>query len=181
MLWKNTTERYGRMTQCLHALIAIIVILLLCVGAWMTGLDKKDPIKFVVYNLHKLTGLTVLTLGVIFIAWKSMNKKPAWPSSMPRWEELAATAAHHSLLLILILMPLSGWLMSSAGGYYPKLFGIELPMPFVPKSRALGDFGYTAHYVLAWLFAGLIVIHVLASLKHHFQEKDTIVKRMWFG
>ena len=181
MLWKNNHERYGCITQCLHALIAILVISLLCMGAWMIGLEKSAPIKGYIYNLHKLTGMVVLLTSIAFLGWKILNIKPGWPQNMPRWEQIAATASHHSLLLIVFLMPLSGWLMSTAKGHSPKLMDKAIPMPFVPHSKAIGNFAQTTHYVLAWLFVSLIAIHIAAALKHYFYDKDNILRRMWFS
>ena len=100
---------------------------------------------------------------------------------MPRWERMAATAVHHSLKMIVVLMPLSGWVMSTAAGHAPKLAGMPFPCPAIPENKILAHWANTTHYLLAWFFTGLIAIHIAASLKHHFFERDNILRRMWFG
>jgi len=76
-------------------------------------------------------------------------------------------------------MPISGWLMSTAAGHVPTLYGtFEIPFPGIAKSKSLMEVMALTHYVISWCIIALVSIHILAALKHHFVDKDTILKRM---
>ena len=180
MALRNTTSSYGGMAKSLHWIISLAVIGLLIAGAIMTNLEDS-PTKFTIYSVHKFTGLTVLSLMVIRIVWTSMNPKPLLPPGSKRWEKIAEHAVHYSFYLLLILMPVSGWIMSTAAGYNPHFFGLELPAPGIAESEPVAEFFGWVHFVTAWTLFGLLLLHVGAALQHHFIKKDNILKRMLPG
>lgn len=170
---KNTYQDYGMVSKLLHLLIAIAVICMLSVGFFMDDIGIKA-----VYLIHKFTGLCILTLAILMIFWKSINPKPAYPITMPRWQQILAKSVQHSLLLLIILMPLSGWIFSTAAGKPPVFFGTQLPMPFIPLSHNIKEFFAETHKIIAWIIIGFVSIHVLGAMKHWFIDKDGIVQRM---
>lgn len=177
MTYKNTTNSYGSITKFFHWTVALAVISLLAVGFIMTNLPKDD-FRYMIFDYHKLFGLTVLLLMIARLAWMSINTKPALPEEISRWERFAATGTHHSLYSLLVLMPLSGWVMSTAAGYYPKLAGWTLALPGIAKSKSTASTAGDIHEIIAWMLVVLVSVHVLAALKHHFIDKTNILVRM---
>lgn len=173
----NTSTRYGAISRILHWLVAFLVIALLIVGATMGSIDNKAT-KSIVSNLHKLTGVAVLFLGVLFLVWTLLNKKPAHPEAMACWEKLLARSVQTILYCLIIFMPFTGWLMSSAAQKYPQLLGYKFIMPLVPHSKPLATAAKEAHEFLAWALLVLILLHVAGALKHHFIDKSDVLLNM---
>lgn len=175
----NTKSRYGTLSKLFHGLAIVLVIGLLIVGTFMGDMEDKN-IKGQVYMLHKSFGLIVLLLGILFLLWSSINTKPKYSVHMLAWEIYLARTVHFFLYALLIGMPLSGWIMSSASGRAPNFFGlIKLPMPFIPHSKALANTAADTHYFLAWTLTALIALHFIGAIKHHWIDKNDILKRMF--
>jgi cytochrome b561 len=97
---------------------------------------------------------------------------------MPGWERLAAHASHYGLYLLLIAMPLTGWMMSSAGGFPVMLYGV-IPLPdLVGRDKALETTLKSAHHWESIALIALVSVHALAALKHHIRDKDDVLRRM---
>jgi cytochrome b561 len=179
MSWRNTTIAYGSLAKFLHWLIFFLIIVMLTVGFLMDDI-KNDSLRGQVFNLHKLTGITILCLMLFRLVWALINPKPMLPSGTPRWQKMAEHIIHGLIYVALIAMPLSGWIMSAAAGHFPHLFGYSLTLP-VSKDKALSDLMATTHEYLAYFIIFLISLHVLAALYHHFIKKDEILVRMLPG
>lgn len=176
MSQKNSTT-YTSVAITLHWLIALLIFVVFPLGVYMHELPLS-PTKLQLYSYHKWIGITVLMLAALRVLWRTSHRPPALPASLPRWQQVATHAVHHSLYLLLILIPLSGWLMSSAKGFQTVWFGI-FPLPdLVAKDKALGDILQELHEVLNFTLLGLVSLHILAALKHHFIDHDGILKRM---
>lgn len=179
MPFRNTNIQYGSMAKTLHWLIFFLVIGLLCAGFIMQTLQDKTVLKNTVYMIHKSFGLTVLILMVIRIFWAFTNSKPALSPRVPAWQKFAARSLHQVFYIVLIIMPLSGWLMSTAAGHPPSFFTlIKLPMPGVIESKPLAHFAHDIHTLLAWSIIVFVSLHILAALKHHFINKDNTLRSM---
>jgi len=172
--------RYTKTAKGLHWLIAVLFFGMLGLGFYMQGLPLS-PDKLKLYSWHKWVGVTVFLLALFRIAWRVTHQPPALPSSMPRLMQIAAHAGHHMLYMLMFLIPLSGWLMSSAKGFQTVWFGI-LPIPdLLEKNKLLGDLLQTVHVSLNYLFIAVLIGHIGAALKHHFIDKDDILTRMLPG
>lgn len=176
---RNTTETYGSMAKTIHWLIFLMVTTLLIVGFFMGDIEK--PLRYTIYNIHKLAGITVLTIMIFRVYWTITNPKLSYSAELPAWQILAARTVHYILYALVILMPLSGWIMSTAAGHNPLLFGTSLTLPFIPESKPLAKFFHKTHTVMAWTIIAMVSLHVLAALKHHFVNKDNVLKRMLPG
>jgi cytochrome b561 len=122
--------------------------------------------------------VTVFLLVIIRLGWRITHTPPAMPEEMPQLQQVAATIFHFALYALMFLIPLSGWLMSSAKGFQTVWFGV-LPIPdLLPKDKAVGDALKEIHQALNLLLIGILIIHVLAALKHHFIDKDNVLKQM---
>lgn len=169
--------RYTKTAKSLHWLMAVLFFGMLGLGFYMQGLPLS-PDKLKLYSWHKWVGVTVFLLALFRIAWRVTHQPPALPSSMPRLMQIAAHAGHHMLYMLMFLIPLSGWLMSSAKGFQTVWFGI-LPIPdLIEKNKLLGDLLQTVHVSLNYLFIAVLIGHIGAALKHHFIDKDDILTRM---
>lgn len=178
---KNTETTYGSVAKWLHWLIFFFILGLLIAGFSLDFISDR-PTKISVVVLHKAFGLTVLALVVLRIFWALSNIKPKLPTSIPAWQRFGSTSVHYVLYVLMLAMPLSGWMMATAANKAPSYFGLAvIPMPFVPVDKDLAKFANTSHWLLAWLIVGFVSLHILAALKHHFINKDNVLKRMLPG
>ena len=181
MQLRSTTTSWGSLTKALHWVIALAIIGLCAVGWYMEDL-KPTPLKKTLFDLHKSTGLTVLALVAVRIVWRLFEKaRPDLPAAMPRWELLAARWSHVLLYVMTLLMPLSGWLLHSAGGYPLKWFGLFAVPSLAPAGDALKSFAGNVHLWGFWVLAALFAVHVGAALKHHFIDRDAVLREMLPG
>jgi len=168
---------YTRTAKWLHWLMALMLIGMLCVGFYMTGM-RFSPQKLQIYSYHKWGGVTLFALLLARLAWRGTHRPPALPAGMSRLMRFAAQGAHLALYLLMAAMPISGWLMSSAKGVQTVWFGV-LPLPnLVGKDKALGDALAEVHETLAVLLIVVASVHVLAALKHHLIDRDDVLTRM---
>ncbi len=170
-------DHYTRTAVALHWIIALLIFVNLPLGVYMHDLPLS-PHKLRLFSWHKWIGVTVFLLAILRISWRSTHLPPPLPAGMQRWEKLAAQAIHYLLYLLILAIPLSGWLMSSAKGVQTVWFGV-LPLPdLVSKDKELGDALTRVHIGLNLLMSGLLFAHIGAALKHHFIERDDILTRM---
>jgi cytochrome b561 len=168
---------YTKTAKALHWLMAILLFGLLALGFYMHDLPLS-PEKLKLYSWHKWAGVTAFLLVWLRLFWRVTHRPPALPENMPKIMQLAAHAGHLLLYVLMIAIPLSGWLMSSAKGFQTVWFGV-LPIPdLIGKHKETGDLLQTLHMGLNLLFAAVIAGHIGAALKHHFIDKDDILKRM---
>ncbi len=169
--------KYTQTAVTLHWLVALLILAVLPLGMVMTELDLS-PTKLKLYSWHKWLGVTVFALALLRIVWRLTHAAPALPETMPAWQRKAAAALHGLLYLLMLALPISGWLMSSAKGFQTVWFGV-LPLPdLVAKNEELGHFFEETHEALVGLLLFLLAAHVAATLKHHFVDRDDIAARM---
>ena len=174
------TQRYTGVAIGLHWLIGLMILISFGVGLYMVDLSLS-PTKLRLYSWHKWAGVTIFTLVFIRCLWRLTHTAPALPVDMPRWQRVAAEASHYLLYALMIAIPLSGWLMSSAKGFQTVYFGV-LPIPdLLDKNKELGETLALVHKVLNFTMIGIVVVHAAAALKHHFIDKDDILRRMQPG
>ena len=161
----------------LHWLIALGIFCLIPVGMYMHDLPLS-PEKLQLYSYHKSLGITILLLVVIRLIWRMTHRPPALPVSMSAKEQRIAHVMSHGLYLFMLLSPLTGWLMSSFFGKPVVLFG-QLPLPdLVSANEATGKLFAVLHEISNYSLCTLVVLHILASLKHHFKDRDDVMARM---
>jgi cytochrome b561 len=171
------TRRYTATAVGLHWLMALLIVALLGVGFYMHDLPLS-PWKLQIYSWHKWAGVTAFLLVLVRLAWRLGHRPPALPATMPPVMQLAAHAGHGLLYLLMIAIPLSGWLMSSAKGFPTVWFGV-MPIPdLLGKNKELGDLLQEIHESLNLALIAVVVAHAGAALKHHFIDRDDILTRM---
>ena len=170
-------KHYTSTAKTLHWLISLLLLGLLGLGFYMQGLPLS-PAKLKLYSWHKWFGVTVFLLVIVRLAWRITNPPPALPEHMPKAQQLMAHAGHLALYGLMLAIPLSGWLMSSAKGFQTVWFGV-LPLPdLLAADKELGEQLLTLHLGLNLGLIAVLVGHVGAALKHHFIDKDDILVRM---
>lgn len=175
----SNTARYSTPAVVLHWLVALAIFAAFPLGVYMHELPLS-PYKLRLYSYHKWIGVTIFLLVALRLGWRAGHRPPALPP-MPAWQRRAGAAVHGLLYLLMITIPLSGWLMSSAKGFPTVWFGI-LPLPdLVDKNRELGELLTTVHKGLNITLLALVVVHVAAALQHHFIERHPFLQRMGWG
>src|SRR5262249_47028738 len=135
-----------------------------------------------VINLHLSFGMLILLLVVIRLVWRLAHPVPPLVTAAPRWQQRAATAGHVLLYVLLIVLPVLGWMRASGRNFPVSLFGlIELPSLLPVKHPWTGKLG-DIHMVLSnYLLLGIVALHALFALYHHFILKDRTLRRMLPG
>jgi cytochrome b561 len=175
MLQMITT--YTAIAKLLHWGMALVLAGLIALGFVMTNLPLS-PEKLQYYAWHKWAGVSVFVLVWLRLVWRVLNPPPAYPRTMSPLIKGVAHWGHTVLYGLMIVIPVSGWLMSSAKGVPTVWFGV-LPLPdLLEKDKALGHFLKAVHEALNYLLLLLLAGHVAAALKHHWIEKDDILNRM---
>jgi cytochrome b561 len=172
--------KYPISSRILHWLMAAIILFLLGLGIYMSEfLSKEAPNRLDIYNLHKSLGALVLGLVFVRIINRFIFKAPALPNSLPKFERIAAHLAHVALYLLMIAVPLSGYLMSNLFGYPVHFFSVNLPN-IVEANPDLGMKIHESHGVFAYILLGVIALHVAGVIKHKFFDKpeNDVLKRM---
>lgn len=171
-----TPARYTRTAIALHWLIAGVIACTFSLGLVMTDLTMS-PEKLKLYSWHKWLGITVLGLSALRGLWRLLHATPP-PVAMPAWQHVASKFSHGLMYALLFVVPLSGWLFSSAAGFRVVYFGL-IPLPnLVAKNPDLAAPLGEAHETYAWLLFYLFLVHVAAALKHHFIDRDDTLRRM---
>ncbi len=177
MAIKNTSEEFGWLAKLFHWLMAILIIGMLCLGLYMTDLPLSFE-KLKLYGWHKEFGTLVLFLVCLRLLWHVTNKIPVLPDSIPTIQKWAAHGAHYALYFFMFAMPITGWMMSSAAGLPVSFFGLFLLPNLVAPDEQLRSILVQVHSYLAYALIATICAHTLAALKHHFIDKDNILRRM---
>lgn len=178
MTLKNTARRWGSVSQALHWLIALLILLLGIVGLSMGELPKT-PKYFWVYTAHKSLGISVLALVVVRLGWRLYAGTPEPEPGTPTWQERIASATHWLLYALIFAIPLSGWLYDSASGLRPfHWFGLfEMPK-LSPPDEQLRVLSHFAHEWGFWLLIAMVLAHAGAAFYHHLFQRDATLARM---
>jgi cytochrome b561 len=175
-----TDTRYSGIAILLHWVMAILILITWSIAIAVSDLPLS-PTRISGLSWHKWLGTTIFFLVLIRILWRLIHPVPALKIAMPAWQEKAMELTHLVLYLLMLAIPVVGWLMSSAKGYTVNYFGLfELP-DLVSQDKALGHQLKEVHEFLANGLIALVSLHVLAALKHQFIDKDHLLSRMSFG
>lgn len=176
MQFKNTVDRFGIIAIIFHWIMAILIIGLLILGLYMVRMPiSLEKLKF--YGWHKEYGLLVLALVALRLGWRLGNVNPSL-AELPWYERLPARAVHWLFYFCMIAMPLTGWCITSAAGLAPSFFGLFVLPALIPANDNQLHLFEFIHQWLAYGLIALICLHTAAALKHHFVDKDTILRRM---
>lgn len=179
--WINTKLSYGSVAVLLHWVMAVLLGVLIAMGLYMVGLPEVgfDREKITLILTHKGLGLVALGAVLVRMAWRIGNALPALTDGLPAWQQLSARVVHLLFYALMLALPLSGWLMSSAGGYPISFFGLELP-DLVPVHQMHFRMWVIVHRWLGYALLALIAVHAGAALHHGFVRRDDTLRKMSF-
>ena len=177
---RNTKRGYGWIAIILHWTIACLIV-----GQWTLGKVMKNiadqRLSFDLIQWHKSFGFLILALVLLRLLWRFVNPAPALPPRMNALERQAAGLAHRALYALMFLMPLTGWAIASTTLLEIPTFAFYLfviPDLPLPRSDAAETLWTSVHDVLGWLLLALVLLHMLAALRHHFLLRDDVLRRM---
>lgn len=180
---QSDAKVYGAVAVAFHWLLALGIVGAFGVGVYMSDLPFS-PLRLKLFNWHKWAGVTILALSALRLLWRLAHAAPPLPrralATMPTWQRHAHHATHVILYLLFFAVPLSGWAYSSAAGFPVVWFGV-LPLPdWVHVNKEFADAVLKPlHQSFAFALAALVVLHVAATLKHQFVDRDELFWRIW--
>ncbi len=177
---KNSLNNFGLISKVLHWIIAILIIGLICLGWYMVDLSYYDKWYHKLLTWHKSLGMLVLGMAVIKVAWQSYSSVPKLTGRLKIWERISANVMHKVLLLIMVLIPITGYLISSSDGKDVAVFNwFEIPS-LISKHESLRNLAIELHFYFSYGIVLLLIGHIGAALKHQFIDKDgTLVRMLW--
>ncbi len=180
MALSNSSTQFGWLTRLLHWLVALHILGLVALGAYMVDLSYYDPNYHASLTYHKAFGIVALGLGVLKVLWYLSNRQPDPTAPLPGWQVFASHAVHGVLLLMMVVIPVSGYFISTSAGEGIDLFGwFEVPA-LITISDALRDIAIDVHEFLAYGVLVITGLHAMAALKHQFIDRDGTLKRMFW-
>ena len=169
-------NRYSTVSLVLHWLIAALVLGQIVL---ITAAEAEGPNRAMWMMLHKSGGMTILALTLFRIGWRIANPAIALPSAMSRWEKIFARMTHVLFYVVLLALPMTGWLAGSATGRGFLYYGLfEFPLLPVGGGRDTAGVLMAIHTSLPKLLYVLLALHVLGALKHQFFDRDNVLHRM---
>ena len=177
---RNTRARWGALAQLLHWLIAVLIGAQIALGLIGTALPLSMT-KLVTLARHKSLGITILALVLVRLAWRALNPSPELPGALKPYERVLARGTHAGLYVLMIALPLTGWIMSSARGFPVSWFNLFQLPNLVGRSTTLYHAMVRVHVLLAIALGLILVLHIAAAIKHHVVLKDETLRRMLPG
>lgn len=175
--WRNRHNQYGLISQLLHWVIVALVIYQVVLGVQAADLPFSLE-RLQLLARHKSLGMTVLMLTLLRFWWRLRNPIPAPPANMARWLNIVARCTHWSFYALLVLIPLSGWILSSASNLSVSWFGLFTWPDLVGADQAFAERAETVHQSLVAVLTLLVTIHVCAALVHQFVWRDNLLMIM---
>lgn len=169
-------DAYPCSMKIMHWLVALLMIGVLIMGFLMTDV-LPDNIRFNYYDWHKSFGLTVFGLGLVRIVIRLTHKVPPMHSSVRLHERVLAHSVYGLFYILMIAFPLSGYIMSSAGGHPVAWFGIPIPM-LIAKNPEIGGIARELHEIFGYTLAGLILVHTAGVVVHKVRDGVNVLRRM---
>lgn len=167
---------YTRTAIALHWIAALLIVCNLALGVTMINL-ALSPSTLRLYGWHKWIGITVLLTAAARLAWRWAHPPPP-AVAMPAWQRRAAAGTHAALYVLMLAIPLSGWVYSSSTGVSVVYLGL-VPLPdLVGKDKALAGVLKAVHAALNFTLLALVCVHVGAALRHHAADRNGVLPRM---
>lgn len=174
---RNTAQSWGTPAKLLHWAVALLVLVQFGLG-WTAVNWRMSPTKLDLFVWHKSIGMLILLLMVARIGWRSVNVAPSLPPDLTPLERRAAHASHFLLYVLLLLLPLTGWVINSAANVPFRIFW-QVPLPaLVAPDKALADAAARVHLGLFIVLALLVLLHAGAALHHHYIKRNSVLRRM---
>jgi len=175
---RNSASQWGSVAKVLHWVIAIMLLLSLAHGWWMTHLAERSS-RLENYTLHATGGYDLLLLLLLRLGWRAYDRAPALPAGTPNWERIAAKSSHGLLYALTLAVCVAGWLLTGTlrrplDADLMGIIGISGPALGREYHEMLED----THKIIAYALLALIIVHIAAALRHHFIKRNDILRRM---
>jgi cytochrome b561 len=177
---RNDADSWGAPAKLFHWVMAALILAQITLG-WMAASWRLSPMKLELFFWHKSNGMLILLLVALRLLWRLANPSPALPSGMAAWERAAARMSHVLLYVLMIAMPVTGWIVNSASNIPFRIFWL-IPLPaIVAPDKPTADLVALVHGGLFAALALVLVAHIGAALRHHFVKRNTVLTRMLPG
>lgn len=173
------SDSYQTPARLFHWIIAAAVLLMIPAGLIMTQEGIARPLQDTLFLFHKNIGVILIPLILLRLIYRLRHPAPPLPSSLPGWQRSAAAVSHLLLYLLLIVMPISGFVRVRAGGFPIELLDRLGAGPWLAKSEALADAAKGLHYAAALLLIAVLAVHIGAALQHGLIRRDGVWSRIW--
>lgn len=174
---RNTGASWGAVAKFLHWTIATLIFVQFALG-WTAASWHLSPTKLDLFVWHKSIGLLVLLLVLLRLLWRFVNPVPTLPADTRPWERTAARLSHGLLYLLMLAIPLSGWVINSAAKVPFRVFWL-FPLPaIVAPDKVLAELAKQVHFILFVTIATVVVLHMAAAFRHHFAKRNDTLTRM---
>ena len=170
--------RYTRTAMLLHWLVAVLLLGQFAFGWYLETIPRGVPARGYFVNLHKSTGLLIGLVILLRLGWRLTHAPPPLPDSIPRWQQQAAAASHYLLYVLMLVMPLSGYIASNFSRFGVHFFNVVKLEPWGIDSKLVYGIFNQTHILSSWLLLALVTVHVLAALKHLLVDHDSVFSRM---
>jgi len=169
--------RYTRIAIALHWLIFLLIACGFTLAVYMVDLPLS-PQKLKYFSWHKWVGVTVFLLALARLAWRLAHPAPPLPPRMPLWQRRAATLNLIALYVLMLVIPVTGWLYSSATGVPTVYLGLVQLPDLLARNKTLAAPLKLMHVSLNYTMLTLVIIHAAAAIRHHFVDRDDVLTRM---
>ena len=177
-MWRNGSDHYGLVSMGFHWAIALAMLGLVALGAWMVGLTYYDPWYNRSLALHKAFGVLLLVLAAAKFGWRVADRPPGFGPEVKAWERAGAGAMHWLLNAGIVLLPVTGYLISTSEGAGVDIFGLfDVPALF-EISEGIRDLAVEVHFYLSYGVLALVAVHAGAAFKHHLLDRGSTLRRM---
>lgn len=177
---KNTHYTFGSITKLFHWALVILLLIQYVSVLWVLYMlpEHSPEAGFYIGKIHKPFGMLTLGIAVLAILWQFFNVHPTFPPMMSILEKRTARIVHTLLYLCLVIMPVTGLIFTTAGGRPPNFFGLYQVPQFIEPNKEVSDIVFGIHETTGYFLIALIALHTLAALKHHYINRDPVLKRM---
>lgn len=170
---------YATPARWLHWVVAVAVLLMIPAGLVMTTEGLPRSVQDGLFLFHKNLGVLLIPLILVRLVYRLRHPPPPLPASVPGWQQRIAALSHAGLYLLLVIMPISGFVRVRAGGFPIELLDRIGAGPWIAKSKPLADAAQGLHGAAGMLIIALIALHVGAALHHALILRDGVWSRIW--
>jgi len=176
--WRNTKTGFGLLGKLLHWGLALLIFEQIALGLYLAN-TKIGLSGLYLYGWHKALGMLALAFIILRVFWRLSSFMPE-PHGPDNWQVQMAKALHRLLYLLMLLIPLSGWIASSASGFPMRFFGL-FPLPvIVPVNETVEEISFAIHGYAGKLLIAVLLLHIAGALQRQFIKGDGTLRRMWF-
>ena len=174
---RNDIESWSPIAKLFHWGMALLIFVQIALGL-VAVTWRVSPTKLDLFVWHKSTGMLILALLALRLLWRLSRGAPELPWEMPLWERAGAHLSHFLLYALMIALPLTGWVISSASNVPFRIFW-KIPLPAITgPDKATADLFASVHGWFVALLAAVLFAHIGAALRHHYVKRDTVLSRM---